>query len=205
MLLDQRGTGASHALSCPGEEAQLYPASDAEFAAFAQRCLESLRAQADPAFYTTSIAVADLERVRAALGYERIDLSAPPMGRVASSTCGLPARVRALILDGVVPPRARSGRRSRSMRKARCGASSRAAPARRPAARASLIRCATTRRCARRWAQAVTVTVPDPASAAARQVEVDHDHLATVLRLGAYSADYAALLPLFLRAGAHGD
>ena len=207
VLLDQRGTGASHALSCPGEEAQLYQASDAEVAAFAQRCLEGLRAQADPAFYTTSLAVADLERVRAALGYERIDLYGISYGtRVAQQYLRrFPTRVRALILDGVVPPQRALGPEvaldaESALRRilARC-------PARRPAARASAIRCATTRRCARRCeAQAVTVTVPDPASAAGRQVEVDRDHLATVLRLGAYSADYAALLPLFLRAGAHG-
>jgi len=36
VLLDQRGTGASHALSCPGAQAQLYQASDAEVGAFAQ-------------------------------------------------------------------------------------------------------------------------------------------------------------------------
>ena len=41
----------------------------------AQRCLAALCARSrGPAYYTTSIAVADLERVRAALGYERINL-----------------------------------------------------------------------------------------------------------------------------------
>ena len=92
------------------------------------------------------------------------------------------------------------------MRKARCGASSRAATSQAPcrARFGDPLRDYETVRAALE-AQAVTVTVPDPASAAARQVEVDRDHLATVLRLGAYSADYAALLPLFLQAGAHGD
>ena len=209
VLLDQRGTGASHALSCPGEEAQLYPASDAEVAAFARRCLEALRAQADPAFYTTSIAVADLERVRAALGYERIDLYGISYGtRVAQQYLRrFPARVRALILDGVVPPQRALGPGGR----ARCGKRS-AAHARTlpepgaPAARALAIRCATTRRCVRLLeAQAVTVAVPDPASAVARQVEVDRDHLARCCDWAQYSAELCRAAAAVPRAGAHGD
>jgi len=208
VLLDQRGTGASHALSCPGAQAQLYQASDAEVAAFAQRCLQSLRAGADPAFYTTSIAVADLERVRAALGYERIDLYGASYGtRVAQQYLRhFPTRVRVLILDGVVPPQRALGPEvaldaESALRRilARCNAQ--------PPCRARFgdaVRDYETVRAALD-AQAVAVTVPDPASAAARQVAFDRDHLATVLRLGAYSADYAALLPLFLQAGAHAD
>ncbi|HUL19581.1 MAG TPA: alpha/beta fold hydrolase [Steroidobacteraceae bacterium] len=208
VLLDQRGTGASHALRCPGEESQLYQGSEAEVTAFAQRCLESLRGQADPAFYTTSLAVADLERVRAALGYERIDLYGASYGtRVAQQYLRrFPARVRALILDGVVPPQRAIGPQ--------------VALDAESALRRILARCASEASCRARFGdplhdydtvraalatQAITVTVPDPASAAARQVDVDREHLATVLRLGAYSADYAALLPLFLRAGAQGD
>ena len=209
VLLDQRGTGASHALGCPVEEAQLYPSSDAEVAAFAQRCLGSLRAQADPALYTTSLAVADLERVRAALGYERIDLYGVSYGtRVAQQYVRrFPARVRALILDGVVPPQRAIGP------EVALDAES--------ALRRILARCATQTPCRARFGDPlhdyemlraaletqapVTVQVPDPASAAPRRVQFDRDRLATVLRLGAYSADYAALLPLFLRAGAQGD
>src|SRR5205085_1566479 len=53
----------------------------------------------------TSVAVQDLERVRAALGYERINLYGTSYGtRVAQHYLRrFPERVRAVILDGVVP------------------------------------------------------------------------------------------------------
>src|SRR5271170_7256119 len=106
VLIDQRGTGASNPLDCAEDEERLYQASNAQILAATQRCLDTLRARARPAYYTTSLAVSDLERVRAALGYERINLYAVSYGtRVAQQYLRrYPARVRALILDGVVPP-----------------------------------------------------------------------------------------------------
>lgn len=67
-------------------------------------CLAGL--DADPALFTTSVAVADLERVRAALGIERWNLYGVSYGtRVAMHYARRhPARVRTLLLDGVVPP-----------------------------------------------------------------------------------------------------
>ena len=208
ILLDQRGTGGSQALTCPASEAQLYPASEAEVTALASACLAQLRAGADVAYYTTSVAVTDLERARSALNYPRIDLYGISYGtRVAQHYLRrYPARVRALILDGVVPPTLALGPD--------------VAPAAEAALRRILARCAAQAACRQRFgapledyqavshalrAQAVEVSVADPTSAAARRVRLDRDHLATVLRLGAYSADYAALLPLFLGAAAHGD
>src|SRR5256885_4018761 len=60
---------------------------------------------AEVGYYTTSLAVQDLERVRAALGVARIDLYGTSYGtRVAQHYLRrFPQRVRALILDGVVP------------------------------------------------------------------------------------------------------
>jgi pimeloyl-ACP methyl ester carboxylesterase len=208
ILLDQRGTGGSHPLNCPESEAQLYQASEAEVTAFASACLAQLRGGADVAYYTTSVAVADLERARAALGYPRIDLYGISYGtRVAQHYLRrYPARVRALILDGVVPPTLALGPD--------------VAPAAEAALRRILGRCVAQPACRARFgtpledyeavsralrAQPVEVTVADPRSAAPHHVRFDRDHLATVLRLGAYSADYAALLPLFLGAAAHGD
>src|SRR5205823_2816047 len=64
-----------------------------------------LGARAEVSWYTTSVAVQDLERVRAALGYERINLYGTSYGtRVAQHYLRrFPERVRAVILDGVVP------------------------------------------------------------------------------------------------------
>ena len=208
VLVDQRGTGDSHALTCPEDEDRLYEASSAEVAALTQRCLSALSASADPAFYTTSLAVQDLERVRAALGYARIDLYAVSYGtRVAQQYLRrFPARVRALILDGVVPPQLAIGPDVAADAEA--------------ALHAILERCLSEAPCSARFGdplkdyQALRTTlaragaavqVADPAGGELRSVEFGSAELATVLRLGTYNADYAALLPLFLHEAARGQ
>src|SRR2546430_13250024 len=105
VLVDQRGSGGSNRLDCEADAQLLYRASEAEIAAGTRRCLARLSARADVAYYTTSLAVQDLERVRAALGLERIDLYGTSYGtRVAQHYLRrFPQRVRALILDGLVP------------------------------------------------------------------------------------------------------
>ncbi len=208
VLLDQRGTGGSNALDCPADEDRLYEASAAEVAALARACLAALAAHAQVAQYTTSRAVQDLEAVRAALGYERIDLYAVSYGtRVAQQYLRHhAARVRAAILDGVVPPTLAVGPRV-------------ALDAEEALVRI-LARCAAQAPCRERFGdprrsyaavrahlapQSVALTLPDPSDGELRTLAFGHEQLATVLRLGAYSADYAALLPLFLDGAAHGD
>jgi pimeloyl-ACP methyl ester carboxylesterase len=208
VLVDQRGTGDSNALTCKEDEDRLYEATGAEVAELARRCLAALERRADPAFYTTSLAVADLERVRAALGYEHIDLYGVSYGtRVAQQYLRrFPARVRAVILDGVVPPQLAIGpdvaldaERALHGILARCAADA-ACRARfgDPAHDYTAVR-------ARLAAGALPLSIPDPSGGRVRAVQFGPEQLATVLRLGGYSADYAALLPLFLNAGAHGD
>ncbi len=68
ILLDQRGTGGSNALNCPGGDESDYRETDTDIAAEARRCLEQLSANADVAQYTTTLAVDDLDRLREALG-----------------------------------------------------------------------------------------------------------------------------------------
>lgn len=105
VFVDQRGTGQSSPLRCPSvdhlslaEQLALDPVEQAA------ACLSSL--PADPAHFTTSIAMDDLDRVRQALGYETINLYGASYGTRA----GLvymhqhPQSVRAAILDGVAPP-----------------------------------------------------------------------------------------------------
>jgi pimeloyl-ACP methyl ester carboxylesterase len=102
VLVDQRGTGGSNRLDCPtpvsGEEQ-----NDSTIAAAAADCLKHL--PGDPRFYTTSVAVQDLDAVRAALGYSSVDLYGISYGtRVALQYLRVyPDRVRSVILDGVVP------------------------------------------------------------------------------------------------------
>jgi len=106
VLVDQRGTGASNPLRCPfpgsDDDPQSFLGDQMPAAAF-EACLETL--DADPRLYTTPIAADDLDRVRAALGYERIDLYGLSYGsRVALVYMRRhPERVRTAILAGAVP------------------------------------------------------------------------------------------------------
>jgi len=75
VLVDQRGTGGSNEMLVP-------PIGPAEStAAYAKRVLAGL--SGDPRYYTTSIAMDDLDAVRAALGYSSIDLYGGSYGATA--------------------------------------------------------------------------------------------------------------------------
>ncbi len=110
VLVDQRGTGRSAPLDC-GEQAASLPLrelSDAQAQVQRARdCLRRLQAlpHGDLRHYTTTLAVADLDAVRQALGAERINLVAASYGtRAALEYLRLhPQRVRRVVLDGVAP------------------------------------------------------------------------------------------------------
>lgn len=105
VLVDQRGTGRSNPLECP-ELAAVKPAEPMLPVAAVRRCRDALRAKADLRFYGTADAVADLEAVRQALGYGKIDM----FGMSYGTTVALrymhryPNKVRAAVLMGVAPP-----------------------------------------------------------------------------------------------------
>ncbi len=105
LLVDQRGTGESARLDCPVDEelveGQFTPE---ETVAYTQECLQQL--SFDPRFFTTSVAVTDLEAVRVALGYPALNLYGVSYGtRVAQHFARrYPESTRTVILDGVVPP-----------------------------------------------------------------------------------------------------
>ena len=105
VLLDQRGTGRSrNGLDCTlPEELDLDTAGPELLQATAASCLAELKA--DPQFFTTSVAVGDLERLRETLGVAQWSLYGVSYGtRVAQHYLRrYPAHVRAAVLDGVVP------------------------------------------------------------------------------------------------------
>ena len=104
VLIDQRGTGRSNRLDCTLPDDSEFVAFDAQkLQAVVRDCLASL--SGDPRYYTTSIAVRDLDDVRAALGYRKLNLYGISYGtRVAQHYMRrYPDRVRTAILDGVVP------------------------------------------------------------------------------------------------------
>jgi pimeloyl-ACP methyl ester carboxylesterase len=103
VLVDQRGTGESSPLHCEALERRpallrMYPPQEV------RRCRQALAARADLAQYTTAAAAADLEAVRAALGYPAIDLFGLSYGtRLARAYLRRhPERVHAVALVGTV-------------------------------------------------------------------------------------------------------
>lgn len=104
VLIDQRGTGASHPLACA------LPFSDPSHEMFppdaVRQCSRELSKEADLAQYSTDASVRDVEAVRAALHHERIDVSGLSYGTRFAQAYALahPDRVHAMALIGTVPP-----------------------------------------------------------------------------------------------------
>jgi pimeloyl-ACP methyl ester carboxylesterase len=201
VLVDQRGTGSSNPLNCALDDNELYRAADSEIGNEARRCLAALATKADVTFYTTSIAVRDLDQVRAALGYDRINLYGASYGtRVAQHYARrFPSRTRSMILDGVVPPQLALG--------PGIALDAEAALTR------ILTRCTHEPDCHTKFADPealylrlrgslrthpVSVSIADPTTGQPLKFEFTSYHLATVLRLASYASEQAALLPLSL-------
>ncbi|HEX9736371.1 MAG TPA: alpha/beta hydrolase [Thermoanaerobaculia bacterium] len=106
VLIDPRGTGASSPLHCPlpgsDEDPQSYLGDQFPVEALAA-CAAKL--EADLTRYATPDVIQDLDEIRAALGYERINLYGISYGsRVALAYLRhFPSRARSAILNGVVP------------------------------------------------------------------------------------------------------
>ena len=109
VFVDQRGTGGSHLLSCEVGDS---PANvDAFFGRLfpldvIRACRQTLERTADLRQYTTAFAMDDLDDVRAALGYQRIDLAGASYGTIAAQVYMRqhPDRVHAAFLAGVATP-----------------------------------------------------------------------------------------------------
>ena len=106
VFIDVRGTGASHALDCgmPARDAPLQDYFDAFLPErFVRDCLA--RQDAEVGLYSNASAMADVDEVRDALGYERINLFGISAGTRAAQVYmrAYPQSVRAAALKGVVP------------------------------------------------------------------------------------------------------
>ncbi len=207
VLIDQRGTGKSAPLTCPQVSAATVELAESEdLPALMEACLIEL--SGDPRLYTTSIAVRDLEHVRAALGVERWNLYGVSYGtRVAQHYLRRhPERTRALILDGVVPSEAALGPDV-------------ARQAQRVLDRL-MARCAAEPACAERYPQLAPqldsllaslaqrpamVRLANPRNGMPQTRELSYAHVTAVLRLLSYSPQTAALLPLLIDAAASGN
>ena len=208
VLVDQRGTGRSAPLQCEdsGDDPFMTTGGVADVIEASAQCLEEL--DHDPRFFTTSVAVRDLERVRQALGYERLNLYGISYGtRVAQHYLRrFPDLARRVILDGVVPPDVALGPEvalaSQTALDAlfeRCGADDgcrRAFPDLRQRFDAVL---------ARLRADPVEVVVEHPRTGDSVDIVVDHWMLVGVVRLLVYHPQTASLLPFVIDAVHGGD
>ena len=131
VLVDQRGTGRSATgFTCTTpDDLALDTAGPEALERVIDDCQSALKH--DPRFYTTSVAVQDLDRVRGALGVASWNVYGVSYGtRVAQHYLRrFPDRVRAVVLDGVVPPElalgpdiAREAQRALTQIFARCAA-----------------------------------------------------------------------------------
>jgi pimeloyl-ACP methyl ester carboxylesterase len=109
VFIDQRGTGKSNPLRCDlGDDpadiqtyfGKLFPV------AAVRACREKLEKTADLRMYTTPIAMDDLDEVRGALGYDKINIVAASYGTIAAQVYMRqhPSSVRAVFLVGVATP-----------------------------------------------------------------------------------------------------
>jgi pimeloyl-ACP methyl ester carboxylesterase len=108
VLVDQRGTGKSSPLECLAFEPNRRDPFETDPLPRAKLCADQLRTNGvDASQYTTTAWIADLEAVRAAFGYPRLNLWGGSYGSRAALEYlrRHPDRVRSVVLDGVVPPR----------------------------------------------------------------------------------------------------
>ena len=105
VYVDQRGTGESNGLACDiGDPLVLFLTGSLTGNPIEQ-CIDQLSEVADLTRYTTFHAMPDLDKVRQALGYERINLWGGSYGTRAALVYQhlYPEHTRALVLDGLAP------------------------------------------------------------------------------------------------------
>ena len=213
LLLDQRGTGGSNALSC--KDSNSATAQDDEdsddvgkIRSGAAQCLKQLSPRADPRYYTTTVAVQDLEDVRKALGSPTFDLIGVSYGtRMAQQyLMRHPDAVRSVVLDSVVPNSLALGESF--------------AQTLDEALKLQFARCTAEPACKQRFgdpdqtlyqlrdalrANPHQVSFRDPETYRTVQRVLSESSLANVVRMFAYTPPTAALLPMSIDAAAHGD
>jgi len=104
VFIDQRGTGLSGKLECDASPAEDNSLNDDELDAALRRCIAASKVPF--AAYTTANAAHDIEQVRRALGYGKINVWGGSYGtRLGQAYArAYPNNVRSLILDAVAAP-----------------------------------------------------------------------------------------------------
>jgi pimeloyl-ACP methyl ester carboxylesterase len=207
VIVDQRGTGRSNPLACEySQDFESGQLSLEKVRELTLACRAKLSARLE--FYTTSIAIRDLDQVREALGLQRIALYGASYGtRVAEQYARrYPARTYAVILDGVVVPELPIG------------------PAIATDAQSTLDRilavCVRDHACARqfpdlaprfqRLLESITkipraIDLPDPLTGRIQHINVTREHVVAAVRLLSYNSVTIAVLPLLLDEAVKGN
>jgi pimeloyl-ACP methyl ester carboxylesterase len=207
VLLDQRGTGDSAPLACDIDEDLVEGRYSAEQTLrVTEECLAAM--PHDPRYFTTSVAVEDLEALRQALGYGALNLYGISYGsRVAQHFARrYPESTRTVIVDGVVPPQLPLGpdiaiesQRALDRVFARC-AEEADCQARFPTLRQDF-------ESLRQELDddPVLIDLPDPVTGQHDVVDFGPDELSAAIRLMLYNPRTVALLPLLIHSAANGQ
>ncbi len=199
ILMDQRGTGRSHPLKCEEPEEALNLDDEDALKVEIDKCIEQI--DADLRFYDTQAAVHDLNQMRDAMGYDKLNLYGVSYGtRVAQTYLrAYPENVRTLILDGIVPQDEALGvsvagdaQKVLDEVFARCAADedcSKAFP-NLPEALEGLLN--------RVEREPVLVKLEDPYTSKPIEMMFTRNKLGMMIRLFSYTAETAALLPLLI-------
>ena len=208
LLVDQRGTGASAPMTCDIDDEIVEGAYTEEDTLQAtEDCLATL--PHDPRFFTTSVAVTDLEALRVALGYDSLNLYGSSYGtRVAQHFARrrYPDSARTIVIDGVVPPQLPLGpdiaiESQLALDKVldRCGEDA-ACAAQFPDIHRDFQRLRDTLR-----DNVIPVRVPNPVTGQVETLDFGNDHMAAAIRLFLYNHRTIALLPLLISEAANGN
>ncbi len=207
VLVDQRGTGESHPLDCEDDDAPVQSLfEDTLPGDVVRKCLAGL--DADPRQYITSIAVEDFDEVRAALGYEKLDLWAGSYG--TRSALEYVRRhgehVRTMVLDGVAPstmkmPLSFVSDGETALRRLVAGCEAQA-----PCQHAYPELGSTIHRLRERFARRPQrVAIEDPRTGEEQTVRVTQNVFLSGLFRPLYVAELASLLPYGVAAASRGD
>jgi pimeloyl-ACP methyl ester carboxylesterase len=209
VFVDTRGTGASAALDCPGPSvgAPLQRFFD-EFLPVEDVSACRARLNADVGLYTNPIAMADIDELRAALGYARINLFGISGGTRAALVYlrGHPNSIRSIVLKGVVPmdmegplPFAKALESGLEALIAACRADQ-------PCSSAYPDLAGDWRRVQQRFASgAIQTRVTDPLTRRTEQVRIPRGVFADGIRHLLYSVQQSRVVPSIIHAAAAND
>jgi len=207
LLIDQRGTGDSATMRCEFDDDLVEGVYSTELTIeYTERCLMQL--PHDPRFFTTSVAVTDIEAVREALGYPSLNLYGVSYGtRVAQHFARrYPDSTRTLVIDGVVPPQLSLGPEI--------------ATESQQAVDKIFARCAEDAACNEHFPDIagdftrivaelkltpVSISVPNPSTGRPETIDFGGGELSAAIRLLAYHPSTIALIPLLVSEGRKGN